>query len=92
MKIKKVIDNKIVVEWYDFEKEKSYGGIIMPEYLMKDVRGNNGKVLMIGQDVKDIEIGDVVMYAVGTIYLPIETDDGKVIIIPRDDVIAIIEE
>ena len=25
-------------------------------------------------------------------YLPIETDDGKVIIIPRDDVIAIIEE
>lgn len=93
MKIERVLGKNILVEWYDFNAEKIVGGIIIAEKAIRSVRENRGIVKMVGNDVKEVKVGDYVMYAMGTLYLPFKVnDDEKVIIIPEDDVLMILEE
>lgn len=92
IEIKEVVDDKILVAWKDSAPETKINGIIVPTYRTKNVGENRGIVRMVGINVKKINIGDYIMFAVGTIYEPFETDRGKEIIIPEDDVIMIMEE
>jgi co-chaperonin GroES (HSP10) len=91
MKIKKIIDDKILLNWYDFNSEKNAGGIIIHERYTRAVNSNIGTVEQIGNKVIDINVGNKILYAVGSVYQPIEINGEMKIIIPRDDVILIIE-
>jgi hypothetical protein len=94
MKIKKVIDDKILIEWYSFSEDYIEKGIIIKERYIRDVRSNIGKVLAIGDKVKNIEVGDMLLYAVGSYYtkFKLNSDDEKeLIIIPSTDAILVLK-
>ena len=92
IKIKRILDDKVLVAWKDFESETKVGSIIIPVYRARNVGENRGIIRMIGQRVTKVSVGDYIMFAVGTMYEPLKTDHGKEIIIPEDDIIMIMEE
>lgn len=58
MKIKPIHDN-VLIEFFR-EKDKSKGGIIIPDKHRQ--RLHEGKVLAIGQNVKEVKKGDIVLF------------------------------
>ena len=91
IKIKSLLDNKILIAWNEFERETNVGGIIIQGYQARNVGENRGTIKMVGPNVKHVKIEDYIMYAVGTIYQPFETNHGKEIIIPESDVIMVLK-
>jgi chaperonin GroES len=86
----KPIDKRVVIELTDDLQEKNVGGIIIPD-TAKD-KPNIGKVVAVGSDEelqKTIKVGDNVIYAKysGT---EIEIDTKKLLIVSKDDVLAVV--
>ena len=86
----KPLDKRVVIELKDDIVEKNVGGIIIPD-TAKD-KPNIGVVIAVGTDEelqKNVKVGDRVIYAKysGT---EIEVDGKKLLIVSKDDVLAIL--
>jgi len=87
MKIKP-LGERIVVKPLE-QKEKTEGGIYLPETASKD-KPQKGKVIAVGPDFKGVKKGDTVIFAKygGT---EVEFDNEEYLILGIDDVLAIAE-
>jgi len=87
MKIKP-LGERIVVKTLK-QKEKTEGGIYLPETASKD-KPQKGKVIAVGPDFKGVKKGDTVIFAKygGT---EIEIDNEEYLVLGIDDVLAIAE-
>jgi len=87
MKIKP-LGERIVVKTLK-QKEKTEGGIYLPETASKD-KPQKGKVIAVGPDFKGVKKGDTVIFAKygGT---EIEIDNEEYLVLGVDDVLAIAE-
>ena len=86
MKLKPLKDRLVVT--FTEEPEKTAGGLYMPEGT-KD-KPQDGTVEAVGPDVKDIKVGDVVLFDVYS-GSKIKTDEQDILIIKEEDVLAIVE-
>lgn len=86
MKLKPLKDRLVVT--FTEEPEKTAGGLYMPEGT-KD-KPQDGTVEAVGSDVKDIKVGDVVLFDVYS-GSKIKTDEQDILIIKEEDVLAIVE-
>lgn len=80
--------DRIVLEQLDSE-EKTASGIILPDSAKE--KPSEGKVLAVGSDVKEVKVGDRVLYSK---YGPNEAKvDGKELMIAKEeDVLAVIKK
>jgi chaperonin GroES len=80
--------DRIVLEQLDSE-EKTASGIILPDSAKE--KPSEGKVLAVGSDVKEVKVGDRVLYSK---YGPNEVKvDGKELMIAKEeDVLAVIKK
>jgi len=87
MKIKP-LGERIVVKTLK-QKEKTEGGIYLPETASKD-KPQKGKVIAVGPDFKGVKKGDTVIFAKygGT---EVEFDNEEYLVLGVDDVLAIAE-
>jgi len=87
MKIKP-LGERIVVKPFK-QKEKTEGGIYLPETASKD-KPQKGKVIAVGPDFKGVKKGDTVIFAKdgGT---EVEIDNEEYLVLGVDDVLAIAE-
>jgi len=87
MKIKPLGKRVVVKAWK--EEEKTEGGIYLPETASKE-KPQQGKVIAVGADFKEIKKGDRVIFAKygGT---EIKIEDDEYLVLGEDDVLAIIE-
>jgi len=87
MKIKP-LGERIVVKPLE-QKEKTEGGIYLPETASKD-KPQKGKVIAVGPDFEGVKKGDTVIFAKygGT---EIEIDEEEYLVLGVDDVLAIAE-
>jgi len=71
------------------QEEKTKGGIILPETASKE-KPQQGDVIAVGSDFKDVKKGDKVLFAKygGT---EIKIEDEDYLVLGADDVLAIIE-
>ncbi|MFZ5515604.1 MAG: co-chaperone GroES [Candidatus Zhuqueibacterota bacterium] len=84
------MDDRIIVE--RFEEEKKHGTIIIPETAKEKPR--MGKVIAVGtdEDLQDkVKVGDKVLYGKYT-GDEIEFDGKELLIIQRNDILAIIKD
>lgn len=88
MKIKP-LGERIVVRPFK-QEEKTEGGIYLPETASKD-KPQQGEVIAVGPDFKDVKKGDKVIFAKygGT---EIKIDEEEYLVLGADDVLAIAEE
>ena len=86
MKIKPLADRVVVKIVEGVEKTKS--GIILPDTAKE--KPEQGKVVAVGKDVKEVKEGDMVMFAK---YGPTEVKvEGKeLLVIKEEDILAIIK-
>lgn len=72
--------DRLVIEQVDAE-EVSAAGIILPDSAKE--KPSEGKVLAVGKDVKEVKVGDVVLYAK---YGPTEVKvDGKEVVLAKEE-------
>lgn len=85
MKLTPLAD-RLVIEQVEAE-EKSASGIILPDSAKE--KPSEGQVLAVGRDVKEVKVGDKVLYGK---YGPteIKVDGREVLIAKEEDVLAII--
>ena len=86
----KPIDKRVVVEQKDDIVEKNIGGIIIPD-TAKD-KPNIGVVIAVGTDEelqKTLKVGDKVIYEKYRTS-EIEIDGKKLLVISKDDILALI--
>lgn len=78
--------DRLVIEQVQAE-EVSKSGIILPDSAKE--KPSEGKVLAVGKDVKEVKVGDVVLYAK---YGPTEVKvDGKELMLTKEeDILAIV--
>ena len=87
MKIKPLGKRVVVKPWK--EEEKTEGGIYLPETASKE-KPQQGKVIAVGADFKELKKGDRVIFAkYGGTEIKIEEDEY--LVLGEDDVLAIIE-
>ena len=87
MKIKPLGKRIVVTPWK--EEEKTEGGIYLPETASKE-KPQQGEVIAVGPDFKEIKKGDRVIFAkYGGTEIKIEEDEY--LVLGEDDVLAIIE-
>lgn len=83
------IRNNVFVSDMDFDMRVSAGGIVLPSDDGKNegIRARWGKVFAIGQEQKDVQVGEWVLIEHGrwTRGIKIENDDGNEVIIRRVD-------
>ena len=94
MEVIKVIGDKILIEWYSFSENYVSGKVIIKERYVRNIGYNTGRVLSVGEKVKDIEINDIVFYSVGSYYTKFKLnydDEKELIIIPRSDIMAVVQ-
>ncbi len=86
MKLTPLAD-RLVIEQVEAE-EVSAAGIILPDSAKE--KPSEGKVLAVGKDVKEIKVGDKVLYGK---YGPteIKVDGREVLIAKEEDVLAIVK-
>lgn len=86
MKLTPLAD-RLVIEQVEAE-EVSAAGIILPDSAKE--KPSEGKVLAVGKDVKEIKVGDKVLYGK---YGPteIKVDGKEVLIAKEEDVLAIVK-
>ncbi len=79
--------DRLVIEQVAAE-EVSASGIILPDSAKE--KPSEGKILAVGKDVKEVKVGDKVLYGK---YGPteIKVDGKEVLIAKEEDVLAIIE-
>jgi len=80
--------DRIVLEQLDSE-EKTASGIILPDSAQE--KPSEGKVLAVGPDVKEVKVGDRVLYGK---YGPneVKVDGTELMIAKEEDVLAIIKK
>lgn len=78
---------RLVIEQVQAE-EVSASGIILPD--SAKVKTREGKVLAVGKDVKEVKLGDVVLYAK---YGPteIKVDGKEVVLAKEEDILGIVK-
>ncbi len=86
MKLKPLADRVIVKVTENEEKTKS--GIILPDSAKE--KPEQGKVVAVGKEVKEIKEGDVVMF---TKYGPneIKVEGEELLIVKEEDILAIVK-
>ena len=83
------------------EEEKTKGGIIIPEMVVagrEQNRLNQGEVVVIAKDVKEVKVGDQIIYVEGTYWKnnkrknpdEVEIDGEDLILLQEHEVRAII--
>ena len=79
--------DRLVIEQVEAE-EVSAAGIILPDSAKE--KPSEGKVLAVGRDVKEVKVGDVVLYAK---YGPTEVKvDGKEVVLAKEeDILGIVK-
>ncbi len=79
--------DRLVIEQVQAE-EVSASGIILPDSAKE--KPSEGKVLAVGKDVKEVRVGDVVLYAK---YGPTEVKvDGKEVVLAKEeDILGIVK-
>lgn len=87
----KPLDDRVVIEIKEENKEKKIGTIIIPDTVKE--KPLIGEVISVGtdEDLQDIvKIGDKILYAKygGT---EVEFDDKKYLLVSRSDILAIVE-
>ena len=87
MKVKP-LENRILIKPREAE-EKTEGGIYLPETASKE-KPQQGEVIAVGPDFKELKKGDRVIFAKygGT---EIKIEDDEYLVLGEDDVLAIIE-
>ncbi|MCD5412238.1 co-chaperone GroES [Thermodesulfovibrionales bacterium] len=87
MKIKPLKD-KLVVKYSEEETEKTAGGIYVPDVAKE--KPQKGGVEAIGSEVKDVKVGDSVIFDkyAGS---KITVDETEYLIIKEEDILGIIE-
>jgi co-chaperonin GroES (HSP10) len=93
------IRNNVFVSDMDFDMRVSAGGIVLPndDGKTEGIRPRWGKVFAVGNDQKDVQVGDWILVEHGrwTRGIKIEDDSGNEIIIRRVDtecILAMSEE
>jgi len=87
----KVIDDKLLVERENVEDQKTPGGIIIPDTAKE--KPQRGTVIAVGTDEelqKLVKEGDKIIFGKYT-GDEIEVGDKKYLVVPRSDILAIIE-
>lgn len=84
MKLQPLAD-RIVIKKIEAEA-KSSAGILLPDSAKK--KSLSGEVTAIGSDVKEVKVGDVVLYAQ---YGPTEIEDEGLLIVKEEDVLAVVK-
>ena len=79
--------DRLVIEQVEAE-EVSAAGIILPDSAKE--KPSEGKVLAVGKDVKEVKLGDVVLYAK---YGPteIKVDGKEVVLAKEEDILGIVK-
>ena len=86
MKLKPLQDRLVVS--YSEETEKTAGGIYVPDSAKE--KPQQGKVEAVGKDVKEIKIGDVVLFArFSGDKINVEGDEQ--LVIKEEDILAIVK-
>lgn len=84
MKLQPLAD-RIVIKKVEAET-KSSAGILLPDSAQK--KSLSGEVLSIGSEVKEVKVGDVVLYAQ---YGPVEIEDEGLVVVKEEDVLAVVK-
>lgn len=87
MKLQPLAD-RLVLEQVEAQ-EVSAAGIILPDSAKE--KPSEGKVLAVGKDVKEVKVGDLVLYGQ---YGPtnVKVDGKEVLIAKEEDILAIVKE
>lgn len=85
MKLKPLKDRVVVT--FTEEPEKTAGGIYVPE-AAKD-KPQDGTVTAVGPEVKDVKVGDTVLFDVYS-GSKIKADDQDILVIKEEDILAIV--
>lgn len=84
-KVKAVGKGVILHTTSDYCVEKTAGGLHLPESSSPNKKYDIGKVVAIGADVKEVKIGDVVVYQIaGSFQLPNGMEDPVLVKVNED--------
>lgn len=92
----KPLDNRVAVKFVkEEEKEKTQGGIVLPDTAKKDEKPQKGEIVAVGKNIApedeeaEVKVGDMVVFDkyAGT---KVEIDDEEYIILSIEDVLAVI--
>ncbi|MCX8033695.1 MAG: co-chaperone GroES [Thermodesulfovibrio sp.] len=88
MKIKPLKD-RVVVKYSSEELEKTPGGIYVPDVAKE--KPQKGTVIEIGSEVKEVKVGDTVLFDkyAGS---KIKVDDVEYLIIKEEEILGIVEK
>ncbi|MCX8031052.1 MAG: co-chaperone GroES [Thermodesulfovibrionales bacterium] len=84
----KPLKERVVVKYSSEELEKTAGGIYVPDVAKE--KPQKGTVLAVGSEVKELKVGDTVLFDKysGT---KIKLDDVEYLIIKEEDILGIIQ-
>ena len=86
MKLKPLQDRVVVS--YSEETEKTAGGIYVPDTAKE--KPQQGKVEAVGKDVKELKVGDVVLFDKYS-GSKVKVDDAEQLVLKEEDVLAKVE-
>lgn len=88
MKIKP-LKERVVVKYSSEELEKTPGGIYVPDVAKE--KPQKGEVIAVGSEVKEVKVGDIVLFDkyAGS---KIKVDDVEYLIIKEEEILAIVEK
>lgn len=87
MKLKPLKDRVVVS--YSEEPEKTAGGLYVPDTAKE--KPQEGKVEAVGSEVKELKVGDVVMFEKYS-GAKVKVGDAEQLVIKEEDVLAIVEK
>tara|TARA_R110002012_G_scaffold252001_1_gene429981 strand:+ start:742 stop:1017 length:276 start_codon:yes stop_codon:yes gene_type:complete len=83
------VGSKLLLKKWKVET-KTAGGLIIPEIAQK--KEFKGTVVGVGQEVKEIKVGDIVQYADYAMPTPMKHDNEEHLLVQAGDVFAIIRD
>lgn len=88
MKIKP-LKERVVVKYSSEELEKTPGGIYVPDVAKE--KPQKGEVIAVGSEVKEVKVGDIVLFDkyAGS---KIKVDDVEYLIIKEEEILGIVEK
>lgn len=88
MKIKP-LKERVVVKYSAEELEKTPGGIYVPDVAKE--KPQKGEVIAVGSEVKEVKVGDIVLFDkyAGS---KIKVDDVEYLIIKEEEILGIVEK
>ncbi len=87
MKLKPLKDRVVVS--YSEEAEKTSGGIYVPDTAKE--KPQQGKVEAVGSEVKELKVGNIVLFDKYS-GSKVKVDDAEQLIIKEEDILAIVEK